>query len=702
MPTMRSIVYIFLCLIILIGSNKYAIAQWQPTGGIHHSGRMSFAQLGDTLFCSCEYGTGIYRSTDHGATWEDASNGLPEFSGIIHIVAHHKVLLAGVPYQGGMFRSTDRGDHWVLANNISGGQSTFMQNEKFIFYCNGRLFRSSNEGLSWNIYSIDSVTGINSMCLSGDTIYAGTDNGISISLDWGEHWISINPPPKKKYITSIFVHNNIILAVIDNFLYRSTNMGERWDTVKNIGQFYSNNPFATIGDTIFVAGAYNLFMSANQGKTWETSDSMLVDKTITGMMVDHDTILVGSYSDWMSRSTDRGKTWKRLTGGGATQRVYPSCLTRKENSLYVGTGYGLYRSDDDGATWAPKNSGLFSKAIVRVAAGDSVLCCSGSGIYLYVSRNDAEFWENEGSVDDGPVSIIDNVILAGSYSDYILRSSDRGDTWTVPIVDTNNFSSYCIEKMGDYIFIGGRNTGAKLARSSDKGLTWTSLHWFDSIDVVITALTSVGNTFFAGTKDSGMFVSQDSGMSWEPMNLGLQDLRIHAITSDSMVVFAGTRKGVFYSWNKGQTWGPMNENLLDSSVNSLIAYKGYLYMAADNGQSFDIPSYYGVYRYPLSKLTVEEAALKVESAINLSISPNPFTTQTTLSFNSPESQPMYFEIFNILGNKIYDAGEKLYPKGENTITLNTTEFPDGFLYGRFTSSSGISRSIKLFKLRSQR
>jgi hypothetical protein len=198
MPTMRSIVYIFLCLIILIGSNKYAIAQWQPTGGIHHSGRMSFAQLGDTLFCSCEYGTGIYRSTDHGATWEDASNGLPEFSGIIHIVAHHEVLLAGVPYQGGMFRSTDRGDHWVLANNISGGQSTFMQNEKFIFYCNGRLFRSSNEGLSWNIYSIDSVTGINSMCLSGDTIYAGTDNGISISLDWGEHWISITPPSKEK------------------------------------------------------------------------------------------------------------------------------------------------------------------------------------------------------------------------------------------------------------------------------------------------------------------------------------------------------------------------------------------------------------------------------------------------------------------------------------------------------------------------
>ncbi len=694
-------------LIALVALNERSVGQWQPTGGLHHSGKVSFAQIGDTLFCSCEYGTGVFRSTDHGASWQDASNGLPEFAGIIDIVAHNGVLLGGVEHFGGMYRSTDRGNHWALANSISGFPSIFLQNQDYIFYTNGYLHRSSDDGSTWLTFRIDSGVSIYSLCMNDSLLFAGTNKGIFTSNDWGEHWDSLGGPQKSVY--SMFTYDASLFITSGSVFFRSTDDGKHWDTIQSIRYLGNRVYTAATSKSLFLADRNGILRSTDGGFTWAISDSSLSDKIVTGIWADQDTVLVGSYSDWLSRSTDGGKTWKRLTGGGAINYVYTTSLAAKDNSLFVSSDWGIYRSDDDGKTWAPKNNGQYERYTASIESRPVLMFCKGNE-YLYYSADLGEHWISMGNFGQGILSIVDGVIYM-SWSSSIFASRDIGKTWSELVIDTlnmwslNNWETHFYEVNRSVFVAGSGNYGySKLAYSTNRGINWTVLHWFDSSNTQITSLASIGDTLFLGAKDSGIYFSTDFGLNWEKANTGLENLRVQVLISEGRTLFAGTAKGVFYSWNKGKSWKPMNEGLLDSSISALLVYKGYLYMGGSNGYftNTDVPTYNGIYRYPLAKLSVEKTAESEESVISISASPNPFTTETSFTINCPESMPLKFEIYDILGKKIYDGGEKVYSKGENSITLNTSAFPDGFLFGRFTSSIGNTQSIKLFKLQSQR
>jgi hypothetical protein len=78
--------------------------------------------------------------------------------------------------------------------------------------------------------------------------------------------------------------------------------------------------------------------------------------------------------------------------------------------------------------------------------------------------------------------------------------------------------------------------------------------------------------------------------------------------------------------------------------------------------------------------------------------PNPFTTETKISFSCREAILIKFEVFDVLGKKVYDGGEHVYDKGENSITLSGNDLPHGILYGRFVSLDGSAKTIKLRKI----
>jgi hypothetical protein len=78
-------------------------------------------------------------------------------------------------------------------------------------------------------------------------------------------------------------------------------------------------------------------------------------------------------------------------------------------------------------------------------------------------------------------------------------------------------------------------------------------------------------------------------------------------------------------------------------------------------------------------------------------SPNPFTSETRISFICREAALIKFEVFDVLGKKVYDGGEHVYDKGENSITLSGNDLPHGILYGRFVSLDGSAKTIKLRK-----
>lgn len=80
---------------------------------------------------------------------------------------------------------------------------------------------------------------------------------------------------------------------------------------------------------------------------------------------------------------------------------------------------------------------------------------------------------------------------------------------------------------------------------------------------------------------------------------------------------------------------------------------------------------------------------------NIIATVNPFSSETKIDFRCREASAIHFEVYDILGRKVYDGGRKVYDEGENRITLPGKDLPHGELFGRFSASDGTIKTIKL-------
>ena len=122
--------------------------------------------------------------------------------------------------------STIGGSNYVLCMAVSG-------NNIFAGSDDG-LFLSSNNGVSWSSVGINFK--VLSLAISGNSIYAGTQNGgIFLSSDIGVHWVAINNGfnPTIPNIQSLAISGNNIYAGTDgNGMYMSNNSRQNIITSK--------------------------------------------------------------------------------------------------------------------------------------------------------------------------------------------------------------------------------------------------------------------------------------------------------------------------------------------------------------------------------------------------------------------------------------------------------------------------------------
>lgn len=176
-------------------------------------------------------------------------------------------------------------------------------------------------------------------------------------------------------------------------LYRSTDGGEKWRFIglRTAGAFGRivvdpANPkrvfAAASGDLYVPGGERGLYLSTNAGKTWtrvlaganKTTGAVDVainpenPKIILAAMWDHKRLpthrVYAGPGSGLFRSTNGGKTWKRIKGVGAdpakqTGRIGVAFAPSDPSRAYAivaskldGSAVGLFRSDDSGETWA--------------------------------------------------------------------------------------------------------------------------------------------------------------------------------------------------------------------------------------------------------------------------------------------------------------------------------------------------------------
>jgi photosystem II stability/assembly factor-like uncharacterized protein len=206
-------------------------------------------------------------------------------------------------------------------------------------------------------------------------------------------------------------------------------------------------------------------------------------------------------------ATSAQETFWQAMSGPTTYPVQALAIS-PDGVIFAGTdGGGVFRSDDEGATWIPTNQGLTHPYVSslatdsegRIFAGTGSLSAGGSGVF----RSD----------DGGETWTAMNTGLRNPHIVRLALDRSRGilyaGTWHLPNNPGGVFRSRD----------GGR-TWTRASRSDDGGETWTAMNTgLRNPHIVRLALDRSRGILYAGTwhlpnNPGGVFRSRDGGRTW--------------------------------------------------------------------------------------------------------------------------------------------------------------------------------------------
>lgn len=213
--------------------NAFAYVQNNPSimligGGWGNTPRESPSQMG------------IYRTTDGGAHWTTANQGLTNTDGTISSVVNSlwldqnnpSVVLASTEF-GGTFKSTDGGATW---NNVDRAESTRFSQAGSVLYLASRrgVLQSTDDGSTWTV-SLSLPESATTVATAGGATFAGSGNGDVYQLS-GSTWTKLGHPGTgpihdlavDPFNTAIVYANVDDQAAWNQNLYGSIDGGNTW------------------------------------------------------------------------------------------------------------------------------------------------------------------------------------------------------------------------------------------------------------------------------------------------------------------------------------------------------------------------------------------------------------------------------------------------------------------------------------------
>jgi photosystem II stability/assembly factor-like uncharacterized protein len=190
------------------------------------------------------------------------------------------------------------------------------------------------------------------------------------------------------------------------------------------------------------------------------------------------------------------------------------------DNIFLGVwGYGIKRSNDNGASWTDMNSGLTNK---------------------YVT--DIDFTENGG-------------LFATTFGGGVFYSFD-GSSWNQKNNGIKNLNATSVKVLNDgRVIIGTYGSGMYL--SSDNGDTWTeSNKGFDFRDVRAIGEFETTGFITAGTYGGATYMTRDSGNTWKWEKTGMTNFYVNefAFNDNGEILAATNGRGLLYSVNSGVSY----------------------------------------------------------------------------------------------------------------------------------------------------
>jgi hypothetical protein len=371
-----------------------------------------------------------------------------------------------------------------------------------------------------------------------------------------------------------------------------------WIEPDSINDWPWSNTLARLGNRIFLGGNQSLFISSNEGRSWDMSGIPQL-AAVNALLVKDSLIFAGTLPGGLFVSSDSGRTWADANNG-----LFPFpdvmidvlSLGLQGNKLFTGTLHGVSVSTDNGGSWNPVASGMYG---VLVAA----FCVQGSSVYagtilpggggIFVSPDGGGSWTGAG-LDGQNVNGLaaeDNTLIAGTDRG-IFVSTDHGANWTDEVKGLFAPSVVALAPGSGRVYAGA---GGFMFGSTDEGSSWAMCGLPYQ---TVNSLTASGDTVIAGT-NGDVFRSTDFGLTWT--SGGLTHQNISALTEYGRNLVAANSHGVIYqSGNFGGSWTPIGTGMPSDSVTFIVAAPSVsggsnifagawgdgIYMSSDSGKTW--------------------------------------------------------------------------------------------------------------------
>jgi len=312
--------------------------------------------------------SGVWKTTDSGATWTEANVGL-NAADVSAIATAGSTLYAGS--QGGVSKSTDGGATWNSAI------TDLRDSNKFAERVNALAADPTN----------------------ASTVYAGTNDGVFKSTDGAATWKKAATGTSLVAVSHLAIDpssTSTLFAIANSSnwptVYRTTDGGATWTNVVNFASQASGLAVDPRAPTRIFTTADGAFQrSTDGGSTWTaaTSDHFFGFGWSFAFPPSGTSVYAGT-DQGVFLSTDAGATWTRHVGLQLPNFLSPDVQSVAVDPHVPSTIYaasrtdGLFRSTDGGTTWAGFGPGLATpllRTLAFNATGALLVGTAGSSVF---------------------------------------------------------------------------------------------------------------------------------------------------------------------------------------------------------------------------------------------------------------------------------------------------------------------------------
>jgi len=635
-------------------------------------------------------GTGIYKSTDGGNTWQPGGlNFNPSNRSINKLLINplnpSKMFAAA---SDGVYRSKNGGSSWQKIYSGEVRDLKFKPNDTTVIYGSGNYFiRSVNGG---NTFQKHLTT------LPNDTV--------RIEFDV--------TPANADYVY-------VVVSRPDNTfegVYRSENSGETFS-----GRCFSPN----------ILG-YDEYGADSAGQAW-------YDLAIAVSPENANHVFIGGINVW--KSVDGGTTFFVNTMWYTdSPYIYIHCdihsLNFYGNSLYCGSDGGVFVSHDYGNSWSDLSAGLGISQFYAMSGCETEPGLITAGAQdVGSNKYDNGSWTHVFGAD-GMETIISNANPQTIYVSYqmggILKSMDGGDIFfgakPYDTLDGGWVTPYVMYPADNQTLLAGYQ---EIYKTTDGAASWTQLtsNLTGGLTISKLAIAPSDPNYIYAAENENLYVSENGGTDWNTFNPSngyyISGIAIDEYNPERLWLTLTSYYGdkVLYSENAGGNFEDITGNLTNMGFNCIAHHKNLkdaLFLGTETGifytdstltgwvpHNTDLPNVRiseleinyasGMIRAATYGRGIWETSLDYAAAISekdkhrlFKVYPNPATDKLSISTYNLKGK-LCIRIFNIVGKLVV---ETTFDKPGDLLSVDVSKLVSGTYFIK-ADCEGVSSTKKV-------